>query len=174
MVVYTIGHSTRSASEFAQILRAYRIELIADIRTIPRSRHNPQYDQHALNRLLANEGIEYVHLAALGGLKHPQKGSPNTGWRNASFRGYADYMQTQEFARAIDDLIARASRKTTALLCAEAVPWRCHRSLVGDALVVRHVDVQDILDEKHARPHQLTPWARVEGLKITYPKSEDR
>lgn len=174
MVIYTIGHSTRSAREFAQILGAYLIELIADIRTIPRSRHNPQYDQHALNRLLANEGIEYVHLAALGGLRHPQKGSPNTGWRNASFRGYADYMQTQEFARAIDDLIARASRKTTALLCAEAVPWRCHRSLVGDALVVRHVDVQDILDEKHARPHQLTPWARVEGLKITYPKSEDR
>src|SRR5579875_2513779 len=101
------------------------------IRTIPRSRHNPQYDQHTLDRLLANEGIEYVHLAALGGLRHPQKGSPNTGWRNASFRGYADYMQTQQFARAIDDLIARASRKTTALLCAEAVPWRCHRSLVG-------------------------------------------
>jgi len=174
MVIYTIGHSTRSAGEFAQILHAYRIELIADIRTIPRSRHNPQYDQHTLDRLLANEGIEYVHLAALGGLRHRQKGSPNTGWRNASFRGYADYMQTQEFARAIDDLIARASRKTTALLCAEAVPWRCHRSLVGDALVVRHVDVQDILDEKHARPHQLTPWARVEGLKITYPKSEDR
>jgi uncharacterized protein (DUF488 family) len=173
MVVYTIGHSTRSASEFAQILRAYRIELIADIRTIPRSRHNPQYDQHALNRLLANEGIEYVHLAALGGLRHPQKGSPNTGWRNASFRGYADYMQTQQFARAIDDLVARASRKTTALLCAEAVPWRCHRSLVGDALIVRHVDVEDILDEMHVRPHELTPWARVEGLKITYPKSED-
>jgi uncharacterized protein (DUF488 family) len=174
MIIYTIGHSTRSADEFMRILRAYPIELIADIRTIPRSRHNPQYDQRELSRLLANEGIEYVHLAALGGLRHPQKDSPNTGWRNASFRGYADYMQTQEFARAIDDLMVRASKKTMALLCAEAVPWRCHRSLVGDALLVRHVDVRDILDETHIQPHQLTPWARVEGLKITYPKSNDR
>ncbi|MGA8593455.1 MAG: DUF488 domain-containing protein [Bryobacteraceae bacterium] len=172
VVIYTLGHSTRPADEFVRILRTYGIELVADIRTIPRSRRNPQYDQNALKQLLAKEGVEYFHFAGLGGLRHTRKDSLNRGWKNASFRGYADYMQTPEFARAVEELIATASTKKTALLCAEAVPWRCHRSLVGDALLVHGVEVEDILSETHTQPHKLTPWARVQGLEITYPKRE--
>ena len=168
--IYTIGHSTRSADEFLAILKAFAIELVADIRTIPRSRRNPQYDQESLKRVLAEHQIGYVHLPALGGLRHARKDSPNTGWTNASFRGYADYMQTAEFAAAIDDLITRAVSCRTVIMCAEAVPWRCHRSLVGDALLVRGIQVEDIISEKSAKPHQLTAWARVEGLQITYPE----
>ncbi|MFL6353428.1 MAG: DUF488 family protein [Bryobacteraceae bacterium] len=170
--VYTIGHSTRPADEFVTILNAYAIELVADIRTIPRSRRNPQYDQESLKRVLAEHHIGYVHLPALGGLRHPRKDSPNSGWTNASFRGYADYMQTAEFAGAIDDLITRAASSQTAIMCAEAVPWRCHRSLVGDALLVREIQVEDIISAKSVKPHRLTGWARVEGLRITYPAPE--
>ncbi|MGI9073921.1 MAG: DUF488 domain-containing protein [Bryobacteraceae bacterium] len=169
--IYTIGHSTRSADEFLAILRAFGIELVADIRTIPRSRRNPQYDQDALKRVLAEHQFGYVHLPALGGLRHARKDSLNSGWKNASFRGYADYMQTTEFAAAIDDLIARAESSRTVIMCAEAVPWRCHRSLVGDALLVRGIQVEDIISEKSAKPHQLTAWARVEGLQISYPEA---
>jgi uncharacterized protein (DUF488 family) len=172
IVIYTLGHSTRPADEFVRILWTYGIELVADIRTIPRSRRNPQYDQDALKRLLAKERGEYFHFADLGGLRHARKNSLNIGWKNASFRGYADYMQTPEFARAVEELIATASTKKTALLCAEAVPWRCHRSLVGDALLVRGVEVQDILTETHTQQHKLTPWARVQGLQITYPNGK--
>jgi uncharacterized protein (DUF488 family) len=168
--IYTIGHSTRSADEFVAILRAFAIELVADIRTIPRSHRNPQYDQEALKRVLAEHQIGYVHLPALGGLRHARKDSPNSGWKNASFRGYADYMQTAEFAAAIDDLITRAASSRTVIMCAEAVPWRCHRSLVGDALLVRGIQVEDIISEKTANPHKLTAWARVEGLQISYPE----
>jgi uncharacterized protein (DUF488 family) len=169
VVIYTLGHSTHPADKFVRILRAHGIELVADIRTIPRSRRNPQYDQNALKRLLANEGVEYFHFAGLGGLRHARKDSLNTGWKNTSFRGYADYMQTPEFAQAVEELLATAATKKTALLCAEAVPWRCHRSLVGDALLVRGVEVEDILSETRAEPHKLTPWARVQGLEVTYP-----
>ena len=168
--IYTIGHSTRPADEFVTILKAFAIELVADIRTIPRSRHNPQYDQEALKHVLAEHQLGYVHLPALGGLRHARKDSRNSGWKNASFRGYADYMQTAEFAAAIDDLITRAASSRTVIMCAEAVPWRCHRSLVGDALLVRGIQVEDIISEKSAKPHKLTAWARVEGLQISYPE----
>ncbi len=168
--VHTIGHSTHSADEFVAILRAFGIELVADIRTVPRSRRNPQYEQEALKCFLAMHGIEYVHIAALGGLRHARKDSINTAWENASFRGYADYMETPQFARALDELLAMAAERRTALMCAEAVPWRCHRSLVGDALLVRGIEVRDIMSEKASKPHKLTPWARVDGLRITYPK----
>jgi uncharacterized protein (DUF488 family) len=170
--IYTIGHSTRPPHEFLAIIEAFGIELVADIRTIPRSRRNPQYDQESLRSLLAEHGVRYVHLPALGGLRHARKDSLNTGWTNASFRGYADYMQTAEFERAIDDLITRAAAHRTVIMCAEAVPWRCHRSLVGDALLVRGIHVEDVISEKSSRPHELTAWARVEGLQVTYPKPE--
>jgi uncharacterized protein (DUF488 family) len=168
-VIYTVGHSTRSLAEFLAVLQSFRIELVCDIRTIPKSRRNPQFAGDSLRESLAESGIEYVHLKALGGLRHPRKDSPNTAWRNDSFRGYADYMQTDEFAQAVDDLISRAKQKRTAIMCAEAVPWRCHRSLVGDALLVRGVEVQDITSETHAQAHKLTPWAKVSGVAITYP-----
>ncbi|MBV9081034.1 MAG: DUF488 domain-containing protein [Acidobacteriaceae bacterium] len=167
--VYTIGHSTRSSDDFLKILRAFSIELLADIRTVPRSRRNPQFEQQELARFLAKHEIDYVHLPALGGLRRTRKDSLNTGWENASFRGYADYMQTSEFAAAVENLIDKAEAKRTVMMCAEAVPWRCHRSLIGDALLVRGVIVTDIFSETNAKPHKLTAWARVDGLRITYP-----
>jgi uncharacterized protein (DUF488 family) len=170
--IYTIGHSTRASDQFLSILKAFGIELVADIRTVPRSRRNPQYDQQSLKRLLEEHNLGYVHLAALGGLRRPKKDSPNMGWVNESFRGYADYMQTPEFEEAVEDLVARAADIQTVMMCAEAVPWRCHRSLVGDALLARGIQVEDIMSEKSAKPHRLTAWARVEGLRITYPKPE--
>ena len=167
--IYTIGHSTRPIDEFIGILKAYGIDLLADIRTVPRSRHNPQYEEAALRKALESCKIRYLHLTALGGLRHARKGSINTGWKNASFRGYADYMQTREFEAAIDELIALAAEKTVAVMCAEAVPWRCHRSLVGDALLAHGIDVIDILSETSTKPHKMTPWARIQGMRITYP-----
>jgi uncharacterized protein (DUF488 family) len=172
MTVYTIGHSTRPASEFLDILQAFGIELVMDIRTVPRSRKNPQFEQQSLRQFLENNGLAYVHFPRLGGLRHAHKDSVNTGWQNASFRGFADYMQTAEFAAAIDELMRLAAEKQTVIMCAEAVPWRCHRSLVGDALLIRGIDVQDIMTKTNARPHKLTPWARVEGKRIIYPSIE--
>lgn len=168
--IYTIGHSTRSSDEFLSILEAFGIELVADIRTIPRSRRNPQYDQESLKRFVEEHHLGYIHLPELGGLRRPKKNSLNVGWINESFRGYADYMQTPEFEKAIEDLIARAAESPLSIMCAEAVPWRCHRSLVGDALAIRGIRVEDIMSEKSARPHALAAWARVEGLQVTYPK----
>lgn len=170
--VHTIGHSTRSVDEFIRILKSFGIQLLADIRTVPRSRRNPQYDQQALRELLIANRTAYIHLPDLGGLRRPKKDSINTAWENASFRGYADYMQTDEFAAAIDNLISLAAQNTTVIMCAEAVPWRCHRSLVGDALLVRGIDVIDIFSETNSKPHKMTPWARAHGLAITYPKNE--
>jgi uncharacterized protein (DUF488 family) len=169
LTIYTIGHSTRPIEEFIAILESFHIELVCDIRTIPKSRRNPQFAGDALRDSLAECSIEYVHLKALGGLRRPRKDSSNSAWRNDSFRGYADYMQTTEFAEAVEDLIARAARKRTAIMCAEAVPWRCHRSLVGDALIVRGVAVEDITSETRAQAHKLTPWAKVDGVNVTYP-----
>ncbi len=170
MTIYTIGHSTRPADEFLTILRAFEIAAVVDIRTVPRSRHNPQFDQAELKSFLDEHHIGYVHLAALGGLRRARKDSINTGWKNASFRGYADYMQTPEFARAVEELMTMAAAQQVVIMCAEAVPWRCHRSLVGDALLVRGVTVKNIMSETNVRPHKLTAWARVEGLHITYPR----
>ncbi|HEX5418988.1 MAG TPA: DUF488 domain-containing protein [Gammaproteobacteria bacterium] len=167
--IYTIGHSTHPIEEFLAMLRHFGIEVLADIRTVPQSRHNPQFGQESLRQSLQGAGLEYVHMKNLGGLRSTTKDSLNTGWRNKSFRGFADYMQTAEFGQGLDELIETAARKTTVIMCAEAVPWRCHRSLVGDALLVRGVEVIDIMGEEKSRPHTLTPFAKVEGTAITYP-----
>jgi uncharacterized protein (DUF488 family) len=164
-----VGHSTRSADDFIALLRAHRIHQLVDVRTIPRSRHNPQFAQDQLSASLNHAGIHYLHMPTLGGLRHTRRDSVNTAWRNASFRGYADYMQTPEFDDAIDELIRLARRRRTAIMCAEAVPWRCHRSLIADALLVRSLQVEEIASATSTRPHTLTPWARVNGQNITYP-----
>ena len=167
--LYTIGHSTRTADALVELLRAHGIETLVDVRTIPRSRHNPQFNRDALAQSLAAADIEYAHHPALGGLRHPRKDSVNLGWRNASFRGYADYMQTAEFARALDALEALADARRTAIMCAEAVPWRCHRGLIADALTVRGRPVLHIQSAAPAAPHRPTPFMRtVEGRPV-YP-----
>ncbi len=167
--VFTIGHSTLPIEEFVAVLRAYAIECVADIRSVPRSRHNPQFNAVALAHSLPAAGIEYLPVPALGGLRHARKDSPNGGWRNASFRGYADYMQGAAFAEALDALLAHSRRRRTALMCAEAVPWRCHRSLVADALLAREVPVYEILSARSCRAHRLTAFARVDGDRVSYP-----
>ena len=167
--VFTVGHSNRSLEEFAQLLRPYAIECVADIRTIPRSRHNPQFNADALGPALREHGVDYVALPALGGLRHTHKDSPNTGWRNTSFRGYADYMLTAEFAGGLGELVALSRGMRTAIMCAEAVPWRCHRSLVADALLVEGIPVIEIMSPTNWREHKITPFAQVLGESITYP-----
>lgn len=170
--IFTIGHSTLPIERFIALLHTYGIERLADIRTIPRSRHNPQFNGTALAGSVTAQHLEYVHVPALGGLRHARKDSLNTGWRNASFRGYADYMQTTAFQDALEALIHMSRQKRTAIMCAEAVPWRCHRSLVADALSVRGVPVVEILSESSYRVHQLTPFAQVEGVRIIYPAQQ--
>src|ERR1700722_13107469 len=144
-VVLTIGHSSRTWPEFLKLLRAHHVDRVVDVRSIPRSRHNPQFSQETLRKKLRAAGISYVHLRKLGGLRHARRDSPNMGWRNASFRGFADYMQTSVFDAGLERLIGLARKKRSALMCAEAVPWRCHRSLIGDALAVRRFRVEDIV-----------------------------
>lgn len=168
MRIHTIGHSTRSIEEFLALLGAHDIRRLADIRTIPRSSRHPQFERDALARALADHGITYRHLPGLGGLRRPRRDSPNTGWRNDSFRGYADYMQTPAFAVALDELIAFADAQPTAMMCAEAVWWRCHRGLVADALVVRGVEVLHITSRAAASLHRLNPMAQLDGGQITY------
>jgi uncharacterized protein (DUF488 family) len=168
--IYAIGHSTRSLDKFVEILKAHEISLLADIRTIPKSRHNPQFNEDSLALELPKMGIRYRHLKELGGLRHPSKDSINSGWENASFRGYADYMQTQEFAHALGELIELASEERVAIMCAEGNPFRCHRSLVADSLTVRGISVLHISSRKSAKAHVLTPFAKVNGTSITYPK----
>jgi uncharacterized protein (DUF488 family) len=167
--VFTIGHSTRDLDEFIALLTENQIRTVADIRTVPKSRHNPQFHIDALSASLPEAGIEYLHLAALGGLREAAKDSVNSGWRNASFRGYADYLQTDAFTAGLEELIAIARDRRTAIMCAEAVPWRCHRSLVADALLVRGIEVRNIMAPGNAPPAHITPFARVEGSRITYP-----
>ena len=167
--VFTIGHSTRAIEEFIELLRANGIRRLIDIRTIPKSRRNPQFNTDALAKSLRSARIAYVHMKGLGGLRKAVRDSKNTGWRNASFRGYADYMQTPEFHEALDQAIQTASEEPTALMCAEAVPWRCHRSLVADALTARGVEVLEIVSKSAPRAHKMTPFARVRGKDITYP-----
>lgn len=167
--VFTIGHSTHPISAFIEILKGFKIRRIVDVRTIPKSRHNPQFNREELEKSLKVEGIDYLHMPGLGGLRHTRKDSPNTAWKNASFRGFADYMQTKEFDMSLGELIDTSHKGTVAIMCAEAVPWRCHRSLIGDALLVRGIEVQDITGRHSVHPHTLTPWAKVKGRKITYP-----
>jgi uncharacterized protein (DUF488 family) len=170
--VFTLGHSTLPIEGFIAVLEAYRIERVVDIRTMPRSRHNPQFNDTTLAESLGAARIAYVHVPALGGLRHARKDSPNTGWRNESFRGYADWMRTEAFQAALEGLVGTSRETRLALMCAEAVPWRCHRSLVADALGVRGVPVIEILSETSWRTHRLTPFARVEGTDITYPPDQ--
>jgi len=171
-VILTIGHSTHPLETFIHLLKAHGVTLVADVRTVPRSRHNPQFNRETLPEALKLADIGYIHLPGLGGLRHARKDSPNTGWRNASFRGYADYMQTPEFAANLESLIKLAVKDRLALMCAEAVPWRCHRSLIADALSLRGIPVEHIMGLKGRQPHRFTGFARVEGLEITYPEEE--
>jgi uncharacterized protein (DUF488 family) len=167
--IFTVGHSIRPLSEFVALVKAYGMRRIADIRSVPRSRHNPQFNAETLGPALAEAGLDYTPLRALGGLRHTRKDSPNRGWHNDSFRGFADYMQTPDFAAGLAELIALSKAERTAIMCAEAVPWRCHRSLVADALLVRGIPAIEILSETNWRTHELTSFARVEGTEITYP-----
>ncbi len=167
--IYTIGHSTRPIDDFFAILKAYGIQSLVDVRRYPGSKRNPQYNLSALEQSLPGAGIAYSHIEGLGGRRSTSPESINTAWREASFRGYADYMQTPAFAASLEQLIAIAQSATTAFMCSEAVPWRCHRSLIADALIARGFEVIDILSETDSRPHRLTPFAVVEGDKVTYP-----
>ena len=170
--VFTVGHSTLAIDAFVGLLRGYGIETLADIRTVPRSRHNPQYNSGALGQSLRQAGVSYVALTALGGLRRPRKDSPNGGWRNESFRGYADYMQTPAFEEALQSLIDMSRAQRVAIMCAEAVPWRCHRSLVADALNARGIPAVEILSAGNHRLHKLTPFAAVRGTTVTYPPAQ--
>ncbi len=174
LVVLTIGHSTRVLEDFISLLLEYGVQKVVDVRTIPRSRHNPQYNREALRDSLKAVGIGYVHMAGLGGLRHSVPDSQNAGWRNLSFRGFADYMQKEEFKNSLQELIELTKTERLALMCAEAVPWRCHRSLIADALSVRGVQVEHILSSTSLQSHKITPWAKVNGTLITYPREEPR
>jgi uncharacterized protein (DUF488 family) len=168
-VVLTVGHSTRPLAEFIALLKEHSVARLIDVRTVPRSRHNPQFDRETLPAALAANGIGYEHVAGLGGFRRTHPGSLNTGWRNVSFRGFADYMQTSEFAANLAGLIEEATRERIVLMCAEAVPWRCHRSLIADALMVHGIRVEEIINGTRRQVHALTPFARVSGTVITYP-----
>jgi uncharacterized protein (DUF488 family) len=167
--LFTIGHSTRTLEELVALLRAFGVSIVADVRTIPRSRHNPQFALEALRPALRRRRLRYAHLAALGGLRHARRDSPNTGWRNASFRGYADYMLTEDFEAGLVELRELVAIGTVALMCAEAVPWRCHRSLIADVLTARGARVEHIMSRERANPHRLTQFAQVEGRRVLYP-----
>ena len=168
-IVLTIGHSTRTLEEFIGLLQAHGATRVVDVRTVPRSRHNPQFNKTSLPRALKKAGLGYVHLPGLGGLRHAKRDSLNVGWRNASFRGYADYMQTPEFEQSLEELIRLAKQERIAIMCAEAVPWRCHRSLIADALLVRGIRTEDIMSPTRRQVHTLTPFAKVRDTLITYP-----
>ncbi len=168
--IFTVGHSNRSISEFIELLESQKLKLLIDIRTIPKSKHNPQFGQDRLRKSLEKKGIEYEHYAGLGGLRPTSKDSINKAWRNSSFRGYADYMQTNEFEKALKKLISRSKRKRLVIMCAEAVPWRCHRSLVADALLLHDITAVDIFSKTNTRPHKMTSFAKVKKGKVVYPE----
>ena len=170
--IYTIGHSTRSFDEFVEILDSFGICAVADVRLIPKSRRYPHFVDEYLAAHLPQQGIDYLPFKHLGGRRRPLKDSPNAGWRNESFRGYADFMQTDAFERALAELMSAASEQSITTMCAEAVPWRCHRSLISDALLVRGWKVLDVMAAGKASPHKLTKFARVKGTTITYPPEE--
>jgi len=167
--IFTVGHSTRSIDEFVGLLRAHGVKGIADIRSIPMSRHNPQFNTDVLKQSLQREHISYKHIKTLGGLRHAKKDSINLGWRNASFRGFADYMATQEFSEGLEALTKIANTRETAIMCAEAVPWRCHRSLVADALTKKGWIVLDIMSRTVAARHRLTPFLKTRKGQLAYP-----
>ena len=168
-IIFTIGHSTHPIDEFVGLLQAYGIEEIVDVRSIPKSRHNPQFNEDDLKESLREVGIRYRHVKKLGGLRHTAKDSVNLGWRNASFRGFADYMAREEFAEGLQALIKIASVRNTAIMCAEAVPWRCHRSLIADALIKKRWRVRDIMSRTSAPKHRLTRFLKVRKGQLVYP-----
>ena len=170
--MYAIGHSNRTLEFLVGLLLGYEVEHLVDVRTIPRSRHNPQFNGDTLPADLKNVGIAYTHMPGLGGLRRAQKDSLNQGWENASFRGYADYMQTPEFDENLEKLIALAQKNVVAFMCAEAVPWRCHRSLIADALTIRGIPVYQIMSRVSAPRHALNPMADVHGTNLTYPPTQ--
>jgi uncharacterized protein (DUF488 family) len=155
--------------EFMALMKEYDIKLLVDVRTIPKSRHNPQYNDDTLEKSLNKNGVRYIHMKGLGGLRRAKKNSLNTAWLIPSFRGYADYMQTEDFQENLEKMIILAGKQSTSIMCAEAVPWRCHRSLISDALLVHGVKVVHIISKNSIQDHRLTPWAKVDGLSITYP-----
>lgn len=171
-IVLTVGHSTRSLGEFILLLAAHSVTQLIDVRTVPRSRRNPQFNRDTLGLALESTGMRYEHAAGLGGFRRTRPGSQNMGWRNASFRGFADYMQTAQFEESLADLIERTTRERIVLMCAEAVPWRCHRSLIADALVVHGICAMEIVNRTRLQTHTLTPFAKVDGSLITYPQKE--
>jgi uncharacterized protein (DUF488 family) len=173
-IVLTIGHSTRTLEEFIDLLKIHGAACVVDVRTVPRSWHNPQFNKDSLPGSLKKAGLGYVHMSGLGGLRHARRDSVNLGWRNASFRGYADYMQTPEFAQSLGELVQLAQREPIVLMCAEAVPWRCHRSLIADALLVRGIRTEDIMSLTRRQVHTLTPFAKIRGTTITYPAEASR
>jgi uncharacterized protein (DUF488 family) len=169
--VFTVGHSTHPIEEFIRMLENNDVQRVVDVRTIPASRRNPQFSEPALGMSLQEAGISYGRIPALGGLRHTPATTPtiNGAWRNQSFRSYADYMQTPEFATGIDELVAIANAQVVAVMCAEAVPWRCHRSLIADALLARHITVDHIMSATDTRPHRMTDFARTRGQQVWYP-----
>jgi len=172
--VLTIGHSTRTLEEFIGLLLAHGATCVVDVRTVPRSRHNSQCNRASLPGSLKAAGLGYVHLPGLGGLRHARSDSVNLGWRNVTFRGYADYMQTPEFEQSLDELVQLANHERIVLMCAEAVPWRCHRSLIADALLVRGIRTEDIMSPTRRQVHTLTSFAKVRGTTIIYPAEASR
>jgi uncharacterized protein (DUF488 family) len=171
-MIMTVGHSTRQIEEFIKLLKDHGVKRVVDVRKVPRSRHNPQFNDDELPNSLKSARIGYTHMPELGGLRHARKDSLNTGWRNLSFRGFADYMQTLEFEHGLEQLIEVGAREPIAIMCAEAVPWRCHRSLIADALTARGIPVEDIVGPSRAQPHKMTPFAQVDGDRVTYPAEQ--
>ncbi len=168
-LVLTVGHSTRTLDDLIDLLKTHGVRMIVDVRTVPRSRHNPQFNLETLPEGLKSSKIGYRHMPGLGGLRHARSDSPNMGWRNSSFRGFADYMLTEEFEKNLEKAIRLSRRRRICLMCAEAVPWRCHRALIADALQVRRIPVEHVTGKGKRQPHRLTPFARVDGTRITYP-----
>lgn len=169
LTIFTIGHSTRTIDEFINLLKIYKISIIADVRTVPLSRHNPQFNKENLIEILKKQNLMYISMKVLGGLRRPIQDSNNLAWENKTFRGYADYMQTKDFTENLINLIALARERSLAVMCAEALPWRCHRNLLSDALLVRKIKVKHILSESSSIDHKLTSFAKVDGTQVTYP-----
>jgi uncharacterized protein (DUF488 family) len=169
ITILTVGHSTRTFEEFLSILEKHLVITIVDVRTVPHSRHNPQFNKENLHASLHSKRIKYIHSAELGGLRRPNSDSINLAWENKSFRGYSDYMQTKEFTEGLLKLVALARENQICVMCAEAVPWRCHRILIADALTIRGIKVKHLLTESALTNHELTPFAHVERTALTYP-----
>jgi uncharacterized protein (DUF488 family) len=168
-VIFTVGHSTHPMDDFVELLQAHGVEEVVDVRSVPKSRHNPQFNEDALKKSLRAIHMQYRYMAKLGGFRHAKKDSINLGWRNASFRGYADYMASRGFSEGLEVLIKIARSRTTVIMCAEAVPWRCHRSLIADALIKDGWLVRDIMSRTSAKRHRLTPFLKVRKGQIVYP-----